>query len=94
MLNNESIENNEVVELNEEELDEVAGGKGSGQYVKATGDVYIREKPDKNSGKKGLLHEGEKVAFKGESRNDDRGVPWYKVSKGWVSSKYSKIVSK
>lgn len=86
-----------MAELNLEEMEEVAGGKGgANQQIKATGDVYVRRRADKESEQIGLLYTGDKVPFLGERKKDDRGVAWYKVSyrgkTGWVSSKYSKIV--
>ena len=95
------MENNEIknaVELNEENLEEVAGGKsGSGRRVKAvSGDTYVRKHPDKDAADIGVLYQGESAAYLEEKRWDDRDVVWYKVSfhghKGWVSSRYTKIV--
>lgn len=93
----ENIENNSIVELNEESLEEVSGGKGgAGQKVKATGNVHVRTKPNRKGEDLGILDMGEKVPFLGERKTDERGVAWYKVKfcgrTGWVSSKYSKIV--
>ena len=92
----ENNENLNVTELNEESLEEVSGGKSAGQKVKATGDVYVRSKADKESEQLGLLYKGDTTTYLGEKKYDYRGVAWYKVSfhgrKGWVSSKYSKIV--
>ena len=99
MLNIENIENNEnleVVELDTEDLEDVSGGKKANQKVKATGDVYVRSKANKEASKIGLLTKGDKVSFLGSIKTDSRGVDWYKVNYngniGWVSSKYSKIV--
>jgi len=91
------MDNNEnMMELSFEEMEQVSGGAGSGQRIKATGDVHVRAKPDKESESLGILYKGESVPFKGEIRIDDRGVYWGKVSfkghTGWVSSKYAKIV--
>ena len=93
------MENNENrVGLNVEELEEVSGGKGgSGNFVKATGDVYVRTKPDKESKALGILSAGTTVSYLGSTKKDSRGVAWYKVNYngnvGWVSSKYSKRVN-
>ena len=95
------MENNEIKninELNTEELEEVNGGKnGSGRRVKAvSGDTYVRKHPDKDSEEYGVLYQGESARYLEEKRWDDRDVVWYKVSfhghKGWVSSRYTKIV--
>ena len=95
-MNNNEIKN--VNELNTEELEAVNGGKsGSGRRVKAvSGDTYVRKHPDKDSEDYGVLYQGESARYLEEKRWDDRDVVWYKVSfhghKGWVSSRYTKIV--
>ena len=85
------------MEINLEDLEQVSGGTGANQYIKATGDVYVRKYPDKGSADIGVLYKGQKAAFLGEVRKDDRGVAWGKVnfkgSIGWISSKYAKIVN-
>ena len=95
------MENNEIKNVNElstEELEEVNGGKnGSGRRVKAvSGDTYVRKHPDKDSEEYGVLYQGDSARYLEEKRWDDRDVVWYKVSfhghKGWVSSRYTKIV--
>ena len=95
-MNNNEIKN--INELNIEELEEVNGGRsGSGRRVKAvSGDTYVRKHPDKDSEDYGVLYQGESARYLEEKRWDDRDVVWYKVSfhghKGWVSSRYTKIV--
>ena len=95
MENNENLKNNE---LSLEELDEVSGGKmSSGRRVKAvSGDTYVRKHPDKDTADYGVLYRGDSVPYLEEKRWDDRDVVWYKVSfhghKGWVSSRYTKII--
>ena len=95
------MENNEklnMVELSNEELDEVNGGRsGSGRRVKAvSGDTYVRKHPDRDAADFGVLYRGDSVPYLEEKRWDDRDVVWYKVSfhghTGWVSSRYTKIV--
>lgn len=85
-----------LMELNLEDLEQVSGGAGTGQRIKATGDVHVRRHPDIDAESLGVLYKGETLPFKGEVRVDDRGVYWGKVSfngmNGWVSSKYAKIV--
>lgn len=93
----ENIENKNAVELNEQELDEVVGGKGGkGKRVKATGDVHVRKYADKESADLGILYTGDTAPYMGDKKTDYRGVVWYKIAfhngKGWVSSKYSKLV--
>ncbi len=93
----ENNENMNAVELNEQEMEEVAGGKGiSGKRVKATGDVHVRKYADRDSDDLGILYTGDTATYMGDKKKDYRGVVWYKIAfhggKGWVSSKYSKLV--
>ena len=92
-MENNEIRNND--ELNLEELEEVSGGKSANQKVKATGDVHVRAKPNREGADLGILYTGDTAPYLGERKKDERGVAWYKVSfkgkTGWVSSKYSKI---
>ncbi len=91
MLMNENIENLETMELNDDDLEEVSGGKGK---IKATGNVNVRRGPGKEYASIGNLDKGDIVTYLGASKKDYRGVTWYKVRvgghEGWVSSKYSK----
>ena len=95
MDNNEKLN---MVELSNEELDEVNGGRsGSGRRVKAvSGDSYVRKHPDRDAADIGVLYRGDSAPYLEEKRWDDRDVVWYKVSfrgrTGWVSSRYTKIV--
>ena len=95
------MDNNEIknaIELSEENLEEVSGGRSSGhRRVKAvSGDTYVRKHPDKDSADIGVLCRGDSATYLEEKRWDDRDVVWYKISfhghKGWVSSRYTKIV--
>ncbi len=94
MFENENLENLNAVELDAEALEDVSGGKGSSEFVKTTGNVHIRKKPDKDSASLGTVEAGVYLSYLGESKYDDRDVKWYKVNYngkvGWVSSKYSK----
>jgi len=87
---------NKTVELNEEELEEVAGGKSAGQKIKATGNLNVRKGPSLDYIVLGTIATGKTLEFLGEVKKDKRGVAWYKVRynghTAWVSSKYSKIV--
>ena len=91
---NNGIENS--VELNEQELEEIAGGKKANQKVKATGNLNVRKGPSKDYAILGTVSAGTELEFLGELKKDKRGVVWYKVryagKAAWVSSKYSKIV--
>ena len=93
----ENNENMNVAEMSEQEMEEVSGGKGgSGKRVKATGDVHVRKYPDRDSDDLGILYTGDTATYMGDKKKDYRGVVWYKIAfrngKGWVSSKYSKLV--
>ena len=88
---------NNSIELNLEDLEQISGGAGAGQYIKATGDVWVRKGPGLKYDKIDILYKGKKCSFLGEVSKDERGVAWGKVSfqgkTGWVSSKYAKIVN-
>lgn len=96
MDNNENLN---VNELNLEEMEEVSGGKhGSKKRVKAvSGDTYVRKYPDRDAEEIGVLYKGDSVPYLNEKEWDDRPVLWYRVKmngrKGWVSSKYTKLVT-
>jgi len=88
---NEIIENEmEFMELTEEMLEEVAGGK----KIVATGNVKVRKGPGKEFGVIGYLKKGDTLTYDGAVDYDERGVKWYRVkfggSFGWVSSRYSR----
>ena len=63
--------------------------------VKATGKVNLRKGPGLDYKSLGTIHTGETAKYLGETKKDERGVAWYKVSfngkTGWVSSKYAKL---
>jgi len=88
----EHINENELdmMELTDEMLDEVVGGK----KIIATGNVKVRKGPSLEFGVLGYLHKGDILTYDGASEKDNRGVRWYRVkysgSFGWVSSRYSK----
>ena len=56
----------------------------------------MRKHPDKDAADFGVLYQGDSAPYLEDKRWDDRDVVWYKVSfhghKGWVSSRYTKIV--
>ena len=73
------------------------GSSSSGDSVKVVGgDVTIRSKPDKTSSKLGYIAEGKTASYLGKTSTDSRGVQWYYISyngvKGWVSSRYTRLV--
>lgn len=64
--------------------------------VKATeGDTNVRSTPSLSGKSLGTLHKGETASYLNETKKDDRGVKWYKISfkkqTGWVSEKYTKL---
>ena len=90
------IEKNEnMVELNPEEMEEVAGGKGKSNFIKTTGQVNVRKGPGLDYGTYGTLAKGTIVSYLGATKKDNRGVAWYKINfngtAAWISSKYSKF---
>ena len=92
------IEKNEnIIELDDQELDEVAGGKKKKVYtiVKLTGSANIRKGPGLNFGIITALPSGSMLSYLKESKKDKRGVAWYKVNyngnEAWVSSVYSTL---
>lgn len=96
MMNNENMENLNAVELNMDQMEEVTGGKGSGDIVKTTGNVHVRKGPGLDYAEMGTLEKGTLISYLGSTKKDERGVKWYKINYngkvGWVSSKYSKLV--
>ena len=93
MDNIENLQNLEVLELNEEELNEVSGGK---KRVMATSNANVRTGPGKEFAAIGKAIEGKTAVYTGETKSDKKGNAWYKVKvggkTGWISAKYSKIV--
>ena len=88
---NEIIENN-IVELNDEELEAVTGGK----HYKIGGDSgksNVRTGPGLHYKSIGVLHRGEEARYLGKTSTDERGVLWYKIEwngrSAWVSSRYT-----
>ena len=86
------INDMEMMELTDEMLEEISGGK----KIIATGKVKVRKGPGLDFGVIGYLDKGDKLTYDGASEKDDRGVRWYRVkyngSFGWVSSRYSKKI--
>lgn len=88
--------NENMIELDAQDLEAVSGGKGKGgSFIKTTGNVYVRRRPDREAGELGSLPSGAIVSYLGATSKDERGVAWYKINfngeAGWVSSKYAKF---
>ena len=86
---------NSFIELDDEELEEVSGGK---KYITGySGNTHVRTGPGRSYSSIGILHKEEDCTYLGKTARDERGVIWYKVKyggrTGWVSSKYTKRVS-
>ena len=83
------------IELNEQELEQAAGGKNKPKTVVTTGNVHVRKGPGLDYASMGTLAKGTTVSYLGSTKKDERGVAWYKINfngnVGWVSSKYSKL---
>ena len=92
MNENVNVNENEIelMELTDEELEAIAGGK----KIVATASVKVRKGPGLEFGVLGYLEKGDTLTYDGASEKDNRGVRWYRVkyrgSFGWVSSRYSK----
>ncbi len=89
----DNMENLEFLELNDEELNEVSGGK---KRVMATENAYVRTGPGKEYAAIGKAKEGKTAIYTGETKVDNKGRAWYKVKvggqTGWICAKYSKVV--
>lgn len=68
------------------------------KYIRSTGDVYLRKGPGLKYRTIGVLKKGNTLRYAGKTKSDNRGVKWYKVSykkrSAWISSRYTKFVSK
>ena len=94
MLNIENINEN-MVELNDDEMEEVSGGK---KYITGySGKSNVRTGPSRDYRSIGVLHRDEDARYLGKTATDERGVVWYKIRwngrDAWVSSMYTKKVS-
>ena len=87
---NEEIMN--FVELSDDEMEEISGGKTKIGAV--TGDTYVRTGPGLKYRSIGVLKKGDETKYLSKKSTDARGVVWYKVDwngrTGWVSSKYTR----
>lgn len=70
---------------------------GSGNTLKIiNGSANVRAFPDVKAESVGIVSNGSTWKYGGLSVEDNRGVVWYRVvgkMSGWVSSKYSKVIS-
>ena len=89
MMNKEMME---FVELNDEDMAEISGGKTKIGAV--TGDTNVRTGPGLKYRSIGVLFKGDETKYLGKSSTDNRGVAWHKVDwngrTGWVSSRYTR----
>ena len=87
MTNENNVFANEVTELNEEFLEQVAGGK-TVKVTCAVEKANVRSGPGKEFSIIGHIYAGEAVSFKGEKKKDKEGKTWICVNKGtkfgWV----------
>ena len=78
------------------QVDSSSSSSTSGDKVKATGDVNLRKGPGLDYSTVTAMKSGSTAKFLYETKKDERGVKWFKVSfngkTGWVSSKYAKII--
>ena len=83
---NENIEHI-IVELDEETLEEVSGGK---EYRIKVDEVNVRSGPGTNFGINGRLKKGKVVTYLNDKKKDKNGKTWVYVSDGkiygWIRS--------
>ncbi len=83
---NEIFEEN-LVELTDEELEEVAGGKKKSIYVKVN-EANIRSGPGTEYAIVWGMGKGDELAYLGEKKKDKKGKTWLKViavsTTGWI----------
>ena len=77
---NENMENN-MIELEEEALELVSGGKARTLVVTGS-EVNVRSGPGKDFGINGRLHRGDKVTYLNDKKKDKEGKNWVYVSNG------------
>lgn len=78
---------NDILELNEEALELVSGGK---DYKVKANEVNVRSGPGKEFGVNGKLKKGDKVTYLKDKKKDKDGNTWLYVSNGningWIRS--------
>ena len=72
---------NDAIELNDELLEQVSGGKSATVKCKVS-EANVRSGPGKDYAVIGHLYKGEAVTFKGEKKKDKEGKTWICVNKG------------
>ena len=65
---------------------------GPGQVLIHGGNCYVRAEPNRAAAKLGVVRDGERYPYAGETSQDDWHCIEYKGRKGWVSGKYSRLV--
>ncbi len=65
-------------------------------YVQASGNVHVRTGAGTDYRSLGVVSDGTRLTYLNESKNDSRGVTWYRVqynsnTTGWISSRYSSV---
>jgi hypothetical protein len=92
---NENMDKN-MMELNDDALEQVSGGKGGHKFIKMTGSIHVRKGPGLDYAEIKVIKSGKTAKYLGSTKKDVRGVAWYKVSfnnkTGWVSSRYSELI--
>ena len=82
-----------AIELTDEELSSVTGGKSHTYIEGDNGKSFIHTGPGLDYKSIGVLHVDEDARFLGETSIDDRGILWYKIKwngrEAWVSSRYT-----
>ena len=77
----------DLVELTEEELEEVAGGKKKSVYVKVC-EANIRSGPGTEYSIVWGMGKGDELVYLGEKKKDKKGKTWIKViavaTTGWI----------
>ena len=68
-----------------------SSSSASSKVVVTAKSVFVRSEPSLSGRKVGTLYKGDAVKYAGESRKDSRGVVWYRVNSGWVSSRYTML---
>ena len=93
MMNINENEQVVVVELDEEELDEVAGGR----HVESKGNgVHIRTGAGTDYMIIGKVNKGDRITYAGKTQKGSDGNKWYQVkyngTYGWICGKYAKLL--
>ena len=87
----EELEEGLMIEMDEDDLEEVAGGKKH-SYIVGKNNTNIRKGPGLKYKSIGTMYAGDTLRYTHESARDERGVKWYKVElnggrTGWVSKR-------